>query len=143
MYGSRHCANLILLGGTADQPTGGLGTLSGQHRYAAMVNFAIDPELRIRGFPEIVLRQSDEALTFLRKKSLIFPRGHYQDILRIFEAIRDEWSALEAVVRLEILLEAEGLLIDHKRSAPPSQANAVKLKAVSGEDQVTESRAAP
>src|SRR5258708_12298864 len=102
MYGSRHCANLILLGGTADQPTGGLGTLSGQHRYAAMVNFAIDPELRIRGFPEIVLRQSDEALTFLRKKPLIFPRSHYPATLRIFEAIRHAGSTLNTVVPLTI-----------------------------------------
>jgi hypothetical protein len=36
--------------------------------------------------------------------------------LRSFEAIRDEWSAIEAVVNLELLLEAEGLLMEEKRS---------------------------
>src|SRR6266567_642368 len=31
-----------------------------------------------------------------------------------FEAARDEWSAMEAVVHLEVLLEAEGLLIEER-----------------------------
>jgi hypothetical protein len=30
------------------------------------------------------------------------------------EAARDEWSAMEAVVHLELLLEAEGLLIEER-----------------------------
>jgi len=35
-----------------------------------------------------------------------------------FEAIQDQWSALEAVVHLELLLEAEGRLIEEKRREP-------------------------
>jgi hypothetical protein len=101
-----------------------------------MVSFAIDPELRIRGRPETVLRQSDEALTFLRKKILSLPGGPWQDLLALFEAIHDEWSALEAVVRLEILLEAEGLLIEAKRSGPRSQVNLVSLDVAPVENSV-------
>jgi hypothetical protein len=84
-----------------------------------MINFAIDPELRIRGLPETVLRQSDEALTYIRKKVLSFPDGPWRDILRSFETIQDEWGAMEAVVRLEILLEGEGLLFEEKPSELP------------------------
>jgi hypothetical protein len=101
-----------------------------------MVSFAIDPELRIRGFPETVLRQSDEALTFLRKKTLSLPGGPWQDVLALFEAIHDEWSALEAVVRLEILLEAEGALIEERRSGLPSQVSLVGHDVASVENQV-------
>jgi hypothetical protein len=36
----------------------------------------------------------------------------WRDLLQSFEAARDEWSAMEAVVKLELLLEAEGLLIE-------------------------------
>jgi len=58
-----------------------------------MPDFPIDPELRIRASPPIVLRRTT-------------------DLLQSFEAARDEWSAMEAVVRLELLLEAGGLLIE-------------------------------
>ena len=34
----------------------------------------------------------------------------WRDVLESFEAARDEWGAMEAVVHLELLLEAEGLL---------------------------------
>jgi hypothetical protein len=34
--------------------------------------------------------------------------------LQRFEAIRDEWTGMEAVVHLELLLEAERLLIEEK-----------------------------
>jgi hypothetical protein len=37
-------------------------------------------------------------------------------VLQSFEAARDEWSAMEAVVHLELLLEAEGLLIEERSS---------------------------
>jgi len=99
-----------------------------------MVSFAIDPELRIRGRPETVLRKSDEALTFLRKKILSLPGGPWQDLLTLFEAVNDEWSALEAVVRLEVLLEAEGLLIEAKQTGLPSQVNPVSLDVASMEN---------
>jgi hypothetical protein len=38
----------------------------------------------------------------------------WRDVLQSFEAARDEWSAMEAVVHLELLLEAEGLLIEER-----------------------------
>jgi hypothetical protein len=108
--------------------------ISDQQCCAAMVSFAIDPELRIRGRPETVLRQSDEALTFLRKKILSLPGGPWQDLLPLFEAIHDEWSALEAVVRLELLLEAEGSLIEGERSGLPSHVNPASLDVASMEN---------
>jgi hypothetical protein len=41
--------------------------------------------------------------------------------LESFEAAQDEWSAMEAVVHLELLLEAEGLLIEERtvHASPP------------------------
>jgi hypothetical protein len=50
--------------------------------------------------------------------------GHgWRDLLQSFEAARDEWSAMEAVVHLELLLEAEGLLIEERtaRGSPSGQ----------------------
>ena len=64
-----------------------------------MLDFAIDPELRIRANPERVLRCTN--------------------ILQRFEGIRDEWTGMEAVVHLELLLEAERLLIEEKSLQPP------------------------
>ena len=42
---------------------------------------------------------------------------------RMVDAARDEWSAMEAVVHLELLLEAEGLLIEERttHASPPGQ----------------------
>jgi hypothetical protein len=42
--------------------------------------------------------------------------------LESFEAAQDEWSAMEAVVQLELLLEAEGLLIEERtvHASPPA-----------------------
>jgi hypothetical protein len=45
----------------------------------------------------------------------------WQDVLQGFEAAWDEWSAMEAVVKLELLLETEGLLVEDK----PARAAAV------------------
>jgi hypothetical protein len=42
------------------------------------------------------------------------PGRAWQDVLQRFEAIQDAWSAMEAVVQLELLLEAEKLLIGEK-----------------------------
>ena len=75
----------------------------------------IDPELRFRASPEQVLRRTNEALNFVRKIAQGGPDRAWQDLLEQFEAIRDEWSAMEAVVNLELLLEAEGRLIEEKR----------------------------
>jgi hypothetical protein len=76
-----------------------------------MPDFPIDPELRIRATPSIVLRRTTEAVDFIRKVALSSPDRAWKDVLQSFEAARDEWSAIEAVVHLELLLEAEGLLI--------------------------------
>ena len=76
-----------------------------------MPDFPINPELRIRARADR-LRRTTEALDFIRKAALSTPDRQWQDLLQSFEAARDEWSAMEAVVRLELLLEAGGLLIE-------------------------------
>jgi hypothetical protein len=78
-----------------------------------MLDFPIDPELRVRASPERLQRTGD-ALQFIQKMMLSRPGRPWQDLLQSFETIRDEWSAIEAVVNLEVLLEAEGLLIEEK-----------------------------
>jgi hypothetical protein len=80
-----------------------------------MLDFPIDPELRIRADPERVLRRTNEALKFVRRMTLTCTGRLWQYVLRDFEAIRDEWSAIEAVVHLELFLEAEGLLIEENQ----------------------------
>jgi hypothetical protein len=77
-----------------------------------MPDFAIDPELRIRASPPIVLRRTTEAVEFIRQLALSSPDRAWEDVLQRFEAAGDEWSAMEAVVHLELLLEAGGLLIE-------------------------------
>lgn len=81
-----------------------------------MPDFPIDPELRIRASPERVLRRTSEALSFVKEMTPSRSGDAWKDLLQAFDAIRDEWSAIEAVVHLEILLEAEGLLIEEKPS---------------------------
>ena len=84
-----------------------------------MHDFPIDPELRIRGSPPRVLRRTTEAMAFIQKMTLSHTGSAWRDVQQSFEEAWDEWSAMEAVVKLELLLEAEGLLIEEK-SAPPS-----------------------
>jgi hypothetical protein len=79
-----------------------------------MPDFPIDPELRIRANPPIVLRRTTEAVDFIRKVALSTPDRPWQDLLQRLEAARDEWSAVEAVVHFELLLEAGGLLIEER-----------------------------
>ena len=79
-----------------------------------MPDYPIDPELRIRARPPIVLRRTTEAVDFIRKAALSTPDRPWQELLQNFEAARDEWSAMEAVVHLELLLEARGLLIEER-----------------------------
>ena len=79
-----------------------------------MPDFPIDPELRIRARPPIVLRRTTDAVNFIRKVAPSTPDRPWQDLLQSFEAARDEWSAMEAVVHLELLLEAEDLLIEDR-----------------------------
>jgi hypothetical protein len=79
-----------------------------------MPDFPIDPELRIRTSRPIVLRRTTEAVDFIRKVALSNPDLAWQDLLQSFEAARDEWSAMEAVVHLELLLEARGVLIEDR-----------------------------
>jgi hypothetical protein len=77
-----------------------------------MPDFPIDPELRIRASPPIVLRRTTEAVGFIRQLVLSGADRAWEDVLQSFEAAVDEWSAMEAVVHLELLLEAGGLLIE-------------------------------
>jgi hypothetical protein len=77
-----------------------------------MPDFPIDPVLRIRARPMVVLRRTTEAVEFIRKVALSTHDRAWEDILQSFEAARDEWSAMEAIVHLELRLEAEGLLIE-------------------------------
>jgi hypothetical protein len=79
-----------------------------------MRDFPIDPEVRIRASPPIILRRTTEAINFIRKAALSTPDRPWQDLLQSFEAARDEWTAMEAVVHLELLLEAGGLLIEER-----------------------------
>src|SRR5262245_36505897 len=85
----------------------------------SMPDFPIDPELRIRASPAVVLRRTTEAVGLLRKMTLSRSGYAWRDVLQSCQAARDEWSAMEAVVHLELLLEAEGLLIE-ERPAPAS-----------------------
>jgi hypothetical protein len=80
----------------------------------AMPDFPIDPELRICARPPVVLRRTTEAVGFIRKMTLSRSGHAWRDVLQSFEAARDEWNAMEAVVHLELLLEAEGLLIEER-----------------------------
>ena len=77
-----------------------------------MPDFPIDPELRIRASPPIVLRRTTEAVEFIRQLAPSDPDRAWEHVLQSFEAAADEWSAMEAVVRLELLLEAGDLLIE-------------------------------
>jgi hypothetical protein len=77
-----------------------------------MPDFPIDPELRVRATPPIILRRTTEAVDFIRKVALSSSDRAWQDVLQSFEAARDEWNAMEAVVHLELLLEARGLLVE-------------------------------
>jgi hypothetical protein len=88
-----------------------------------MPDFPIDPELRIRASPPVVLRRTTEAVGFIRKMTLSRPGHPWRDVLQSFEAAQNEWSAMEAVVQLELLLEAEGLLMEESRAqaSPPRQ----------------------
>jgi hypothetical protein len=78
-----------------------------------MPDFPIDPELRIRARPPIVLRRTIE---FIRKAALSSPNRAWEEVLQSLEAARDELSAMEAVVQLELLLEARDLLIEESRA---------------------------
>ena len=80
-------------------------------------DFPIDPELRVRASPERILRRTSEASKFIRQMAFSRPGTAWSDLMASFQEIRDEWSAIEAVVKLELLLEAEGLLME-KGSQP-------------------------
>src|SRR6266536_6527902 len=80
----------------------------------SMPDFPIVPERRIRASPAVVLRRTTEAVGFIRKMTLSRSGHAWRDVLQSFQAARDEWSAMEAVVHLELLLEAEGLLIEER-----------------------------
>jgi hypothetical protein len=77
-----------------------------------MHQFPIDPELRIRANPPVVLRCTTEAVKFIRKMALSNRGRAWHDVLENFEAAKDEWTTMEAVVQFELLLEKTGLLIE-------------------------------
>jgi hypothetical protein len=83
-----------------------------------MRNFPIDPELHIRVSPPRVLRRTAEAMAFVREMASGRSGHVWQELQRSFREAADEWSAMEAVVKLELLLEAEGLLADGKPALP-------------------------
>ena len=85
-----------------------------------MPDFPIDPEVRIRVSPPRVLRRTTEALAFIREMALGRSGQAWQDLQQSFYEVWDEWSAMEAVVKLELLLEAEGLLIDDNPVLAPA-----------------------
>jgi hypothetical protein len=80
--------------------------------YVIMHQFPIDPVLRIRAKPPVVLRCTTEAVKFIRKMGLSKRGRAWHDVLQNLEAAKDEWSAMEAVVQFELLLEKRGLLIE-------------------------------
>jgi hypothetical protein len=90
------------------------GTWAATRRYLRMRDFPIDPEVRIRARPPIVLHRTTQAVEFIRQLELSSPDRTWKDVLQSFEAAQDEWSAMEAVVCLELVLEAEGLLIEER-----------------------------
>ena len=85
-----------------------------------MPDFPIDPEVRIRVSPPRILRRTTEALAFIREMALGRSGQAWQDLQQSFYEACDEWSAMEAVVKLELLLEAEGLLIDDNPVLAPA-----------------------
>jgi hypothetical protein len=80
-----------------------------------MPDFPIDPELRIRASPPIVLRRTTEAIEFIRKTTLGSPNRAWEEVLQRLQSARNEWTAMEAVVHFELLLEARNMLIEQSR----------------------------
>jgi len=68
--------------------------------------------------------RTTEAVDFIRKVALSSSDRAWRDLLQNFEAARDEWSAMEAVVKLELLLEAEGLLVEQETADSSRSAEA-------------------
>jgi hypothetical protein len=95
-----------------------------------MPDYPIDPELRIRASPEVVLNRTAEAVEFIRRMASSHSGPEWRDLLQRFDAIRDEWSAIEAVVNFELLLEAKGLLIEEQLLPvpPPGQIEATPVR---------------
>src|SRR6266496_491478 len=109
-----------------------------------MPDFPIDPELRLRTSPPVVLRRTTEAVGFIRKMTLSRPGHGWRDLLQTFEAARDEWSAMEAVVHLELLLEAEGLLIEERTAhASSPRARSVSRRLDRSRAMLARCRSAP
>src|SRR5262245_31330928 len=91
------------------------GTSAAAPRYIPMPDFPFDPESRIRASSPIVLARTTEAIEFIRKTTLSSPNRAWEEVLQSLEAARDEWTAMEAVVHLELLLEARNMLIEESR----------------------------
>jgi putative ABC transport system substrate-binding protein len=66
----------------------------------------------------------------IRQMAFSRPGTAWSDLMASFQEIRDEWSAIEGVVKLELLLEAEGLLIEEKRTMARPRFDLVRSRAV-------------
>jgi hypothetical protein len=64
-------------------------------RYAYLpFGAGIDPELRIRARPPVVLRRTTEAVDFIRKVAVVTPDRVWQDLLQSFEAAHKNYLLL-------------------------------------------------
>ena len=60
-------------------------------------------------------RATRKAIEFIRKTTLSSSNRAWEEVLQSLEAARDEWTAMEAVVHLELLLEGRNMLIEESR----------------------------
>jgi Resolvase, N terminal domain len=117
-------ADFPMIEGATQIPSAANGRRYRAGFYMAMPDFPIDPELHIRGSAPRVLRRTTEAMAFIQQMTLSRLGRTWLDVQQSFEEARDQWSAMEAVVKLELLLEAEGLLIEGK----PASASTLSLQ---------------
>ena len=117
-------ADFPMIEGATQIPSAANGRRCRAGFYMAMPDFPIDPELHIRGSSPRVLRRTTEAMAFIQQMTLSRFGRTWLDVQQSFEEARDQSSAMEAVVKLELLLEAEGLLIEGK----PASASTLSLQ---------------
>jgi hypothetical protein len=84
----------------------------GQRLDTVMQNHPIDPEIALADGPESTLRTTDEAIAFLTEMARRFPDDGWGRPLRAFLEIATAEGALEETVRLELLLEERGMLVE-------------------------------
>jgi hypothetical protein len=77
-----------------------------------MQNYPIEPEIGLADHPEWTLRTTDDAIAFLTEMVRRFPDDEWDRPLRAFQEIATAEDALEETVRLELLLEERGMLVE-------------------------------